>query len=96
MANPPPVLSGEALDDAVRTLDGWTVRDDALHKAYAFDDFVGAFGFMARCALLAERADHHPDWSNRYRKVDVALTTHASGGITQRDVELARAFDAQA
>jgi len=96
MGNVPPILSGPELDAALGDLDSWAVADGALRKRFDFDDFVGAFGFMARCALLAERADHHPDWSNSYKRVDVALVTHAAGGITSRDVALARAFDAQA
>ena len=96
MANVPPLLDAAELAAAVRDLDGWAVQDGALRKTFTFDDFVAAFGFMTRCALLAERADHHPDWANRYKRVDVALATHSAGGITRNDVALARAFDAQA
>lgn len=96
MGHAPPILEEAALDAAVRSLDGWTVADGALRKAFRFQDFVAAFGFMTRCALVAERAGHHPDWSNRYARVEVALTTHESGGITERDIALARAIDAQA
>ena len=59
-----------------------------------FADFVQAFGFMARVALLAERADHHPEWSNVYNRVDIFLTTHDAGGLSARDVSLAREIDA--
>ncbi|WP_454883820.1 4a-hydroxytetrahydrobiopterin dehydratase [Sphingomonas oryzagri] len=77
------------------TLEGWehdTARD-GIAKRFAFDDFVGAFGFMARVALLAEKADHHPEWSNVYNKVAILLTTHDAGGLSMRDVELARAIE---
>jgi 4a-hydroxytetrahydrobiopterin dehydratase len=77
------------------TLDGWN-RDparDAIAKRFTFDDFVGAFGFMTRVALLAEKADHHPEWSNVWNRVDILLTTHDADGLSMRDVELARAID---
>lgn len=86
-------LSAAALDDAVATLDGWSVRDGKLHKELAFADFVEAFGFMAAAALCAERRNHHPDWSNVYNRVTVDLSTHDVGGITMFDVELARDMD---
>jgi 4a-hydroxytetrahydrobiopterin dehydratase len=69
---------------------------DALTRSFRFDDFVAAFGFMTRVALLAEKADHHPEWSNVYNKVDILLTTHDCMGLSQRDVDLARAIDAVA
>ena len=67
---------------------------DALTRRFMFADFVQAFGFMARVALLAERADHHPEWSNVYNRVDILLTTHDAGGLSARDVSLAREIDA--
>ena len=67
---------------------------DALTRRFMFADFVEAFGFMARVALLAERADHHPEWSNVYNRVDILLTTHDAGGLSTRDVALAREIDA--
>ena len=67
---------------------------DALTRRFMFADFVQAFGFMARVALLAERADHHPEWSNVYNRVDIFLTTHDAGGLSARDVSLAREIDA--
>ncbi|MBV7255583.1 4a-hydroxytetrahydrobiopterin dehydratase [Pacificimonas sp. WHA3] len=77
-------------------LEGWDLARDgaAIRKVYEFDDFVGAFGFMARVALLAEKADHHPEWSNVYNKVDITLTTHDADGLSMRDVELAQKIDA--
>jgi 4a-hydroxytetrahydrobiopterin dehydratase len=72
---------------------GWTRNDDGIERQYKFADFTQAFGFMARVALLAEKADHHPEWSNVYNKVDIRLTTHDAGGISARDFALARAID---
>jgi 4a-hydroxytetrahydrobiopterin dehydratase len=86
-------LSEAALDDAVATLEGWSVQDGKLHKELVFADFVEAFGFMAAAALCAERRNHHPDWSNVYNRVRIDLNTHDVGGITMFDVELARDFD---
>ena len=81
---------------ALATLPGWTY-DEARHaivRAYRFADFVEAFGFMTRVALLAERANHHPEWSNVWNRVEIALTTHDAGGLTTRDIDLATAIDA--
>jgi len=88
------VLSREELDAAVASLQGWTVVDGKLHREFAFADFVEAFGFMASCALCAERRNHHPEWMNVYNRVRIDLSTHDVGGITAFDVELARDFDA--
>lgn len=66
---------------------------DAIARAFVFADFNAAFGFMARCALAAERLDHHPEWSNVYNRVEVVLTTHSAGGVTALDVALARFMD---
>jgi len=80
---------------ALAQLSGWTVTDgrDAIAKRFVFADFNAAFGFMARAALVAEKMDHHPEWSNVYRTVDVTLSTHDAGGLTRLDVELAQAMD---
>jgi 4a-hydroxytetrahydrobiopterin dehydratase len=67
---------------------------EALTKSFKFRDFSEAFGFMARAALVAEKLDHHPEWSNVYAKVDVTLTTHDAGGVTALDVQLAEAMNA--
>jgi 4a-hydroxytetrahydrobiopterin dehydratase len=78
-------------------LDGWThePRRDGIAKTYRFTDFPQAFAFMTRVALLAEKADHHPEWSNVYNRVDILLTTHDCGGLSERDIALARAIDGQ-
>jgi len=90
----------EKLDETQRaellpTLEGWTIdaARDGIARRFGFGDFVEAFGFMARVALLAEKADHHPEWSNVYNRVDILLTTHDAGGLSMRDIDLARAID---
>ena len=71
----------------------WTLSGGRLHREYQFKDFTRAFGFMASVALMAEKRDHHPDWSNSYNVVDVTLTSHDARGLTMRDIELARVVD---
>lgn len=77
---------------------GWRMAEprDAIVKTYVFADFVAAFGFMTRAALWAEKLDHHPEWSNVYKTVEVTLTTHDAGGLSMKDIELARRMDALA
>jgi 4a-hydroxytetrahydrobiopterin dehydratase len=89
------------LTDAERTaalaaLPGWTLRADglAIGRDFTFKDFSEAFGFMARVALYAEKADHHPEWSNVWNKVHVTLTTHDAGGLSARDLTMAEAIAA--
>ena len=72
---------------------GWDTTGDKLHRDFEFQDFVEAFGFMSRVALLAEKANHHPDWSNSWNKVSIDLTTHDAGGLTDNDRDLARAIN---
>ncbi|WP_420393790.1 4a-hydroxytetrahydrobiopterin dehydratase [Acuticoccus sp.] len=76
-------------------LTGWTLVEDgrAIQRSLRFADFGAAFAFMTRVALAAERMDHHPDWSNVYNRVTIRLTTHDAGGLTDRDVALARSID---
>ena len=84
-----------ALDELnASSVEPWRVEDNRLIKTFVFRDFVEAFGFMSRVALLAERANHHPDWCNVYKTVRIVLTTHEAGGLTQRDFDLARAIEA--
>jgi len=82
--------------DALTRLVGWTMVEgrDAIQKTYRFANFVEAFGFMTRVALLAEKADHHPEWFNVYNRVEVTLTTHDAKGLSKRDVALAIGMDA--
>ena len=82
------------VERALGTLPDWTVTDGKLARTFEFPDFIAAFAFMTRVALLAEKADHHPEWSNVYGRVHVALCTHSAGGaITARDIDLARAIE---
>ena len=83
------VLTNEQIDKALAALPGWACVDGKLHKDLRFRDFNEAFGFMARVALVAEKRDHHPDWSNSYNSVVMDIVNHAAGGVTQRCVELA-------
>jgi 4a-hydroxytetrahydrobiopterin dehydratase len=89
-------LTDQERDAALPTLTGWSVPAgrDAIAKSFKFKDFSEAFGFMARVALLAEAADHHPEWSNVYNRVEILLSTHDAGGLSAKDVDLARAIDA--
>lgn len=88
-------LTGEARKAALARLKGWSEVEgrDAISKKFVFADFNEAFGFMARVALAAEKLDHHPEWSNVYKTVDVTLSTHDAGGLTERDVKLAELMD---
>ena len=88
-------LSGEARKTALARLKGWNeVKDrDAISKKFVFADFNAAFGFMTRAALVAEKMDHHPEWFNVYKTVEVTLSTHDAGGVTDKDVTLAQAMD---
>jgi 4a-hydroxytetrahydrobiopterin dehydratase len=80
---------------ALAELSGWSELSgrDAIAKSFKFKTFNEAFGFMARVALEAEKMDHHPEWTNVYNKVDVVLSTHSAGGLTELDVKLARKMD---
>jgi 4a-hydroxytetrahydrobiopterin dehydratase len=88
------LLTDAEIEKALGELDGWEQRDGKLHKTFTFADFVEAWGFMARAALIAEAMNHHPEWFNVYRTVRVDLSTHDAGGITLMDVELARKMNA--
>ncbi|WP_224816880.1 4a-hydroxytetrahydrobiopterin dehydratase [Hasllibacter sp. MH4015] len=93
-------LSGAARDDALSKLAeaGWTQTDgrDAIEKRFTFKDFTQAFGWMTQVAIIAEKMDHHPEWSNVYKNVDVTLTTHDVDGLSELDVTLASRMDALA
>lgn len=88
-------LSGEARKAALGRLRGWSEVSgrDAISKKFVFADFSEAFGFMTRAALAAEKLDHHPEWFNVYKTVEVTLSTHDAGGVTERDIQLAGAMD---
>jgi len=88
-------LEGEARKAALAKIPGWTeVKGrDAIFRKFEFADFNEAFGFMTRVGLLAEKMDHHPEWFNVYKTVEVTLATHDAGGVTDNDVQMAQAMD---
>lgn len=88
-------LSDQQRTALLPTLGSWTLAEsgDAITRSFKFGNFIEAFGFMARAALVAERMDHHPEWANVYNRVDVRLTTHDADGLSMRDIDLARALD---
>jgi 4a-hydroxytetrahydrobiopterin dehydratase len=91
----PQKLTSEARKAALAKLSGWTeVKDrDAITRKFVFKDFNEAFGFMTRAALVAEKMDHHPEWFNVYKTVEVTLSTHDAGGVTELDVKLAETMN---
>ena len=90
------VLSESERADALAGLDGWTYDParNGIAKRFTFADFGAAFAFMTRVALAAEKADHHPEWANVWNRVDILLSTHDAGGVTDRDIALAGKIDA--
>lgn len=91
---PKPALLTEAERAALAAAcPAWTLDDAAMRRDFKFADFNAAWGFMSRVALLADKADHHPEWSNVYNRVSIALSTHEAGGLTARDADLAAAID---
>ena len=86
----PQKLDDSAIREALTALPGWSYAGGKLHRELRFRDFVEAFGFLSSVALVAERMDHHPEWSNVYARVAIDLVTHDAGGVTQLDLELAR------
>ncbi len=90
----PKLTDGERID-ALSELPGWSLHEhkDAIHRDFRFKTFSQAFAFMTRVAMLAEKMDHHPEWSNVYNRVHIVLTTHEADGLSARDIELAQAID---
>jgi 4a-hydroxytetrahydrobiopterin dehydratase len=88
-------LSGAEREEGLRGLDGWSYDETAgaIDRVFRFKDFSEAFAFMSRVALAAEKAGHHPDWSNSYNSVSIRLSTHDAGGLSSRDIALARVID---
>jgi len=88
-------LAGEARKQALAKLAGWREAEgrDAIAKKFVFKNFSEAFGFMTRAALVAEKLDHHPEWFNVYKTVEVTLSTHDAGGVTELDLKLAEAMN---
>jgi 4a-hydroxytetrahydrobiopterin dehydratase len=91
-------LQGEARAAALKSLVGWAEVEgrDAIGRSFKFKDFSQAWGFMTRVALAAEKLDHHPEWFNVYNRVDIALSTHDAGGLSDRDIALAKIIDQNA
>jgi 4a-hydroxytetrahydrobiopterin dehydratase len=89
------MLSDEERAEALKGLPEWRYDEGerAIRRDFRFADFAAAFAFMTRTAIAAEKADHHPDWSNSWNKVAVALSTHSAGGVTGKDIDLAKAMD---
>jgi 4a-hydroxytetrahydrobiopterin dehydratase len=86
-------LTDEEVHSALEELPGWSLHNQKLHREYKFADFAHAFGFMTTAAVLIEKMNHHPGWCNVYDRVTIDLTTHDAGGITARDVELAKLLE---
>ena len=78
------------IEEELKKLTGWSVKNDKLHKEFQFNNFNQAFGFMTRAAMEIEKMNHHPEWFNVYNRITIELTTHDAGGITKNDVNLAR------
>jgi 4a-hydroxytetrahydrobiopterin dehydratase len=88
-------LNTKEIEGLLQGLDGWSLIDDgiAIRRTFKLAGFAQAFGFMAECAIFADKIDHHPEWSNVYRTVEVRLTTHSAKGLTQLDFDLAAFMD---
>ena len=86
-------LPGSVIEGELEKLVGWELKQQKLYRQFVFENFIEAFGFMSRVALLAEAMNHHPEWSNVYNRVDIYLTTHDAGGISERDFILAEQID---
>ena len=82
-------LSADQIHAKLKSLSGWSLKDGKLYAEFVFEDFVEAFGFMSRVALVAERMNHHPEWFNVYNRLTVRLSTHDAGGVTERDIKMA-------
>ncbi len=89
-------LSQTEIDEELKSLQGWSVVNEKLHKEFQFDSFNQAFGFMTRAAMEIEKMNHHPEWFNVYNKITIELTTHDAGGITKNDVNLAKILNSLA
>ena len=90
----PARLSDDEVQQALANCPGWSLVDGKLQREFQFADFQEAFAFMTRVALIAEKRDHHPEWFNVYNRVEITLTTHDAGGLSLRDVKMARKIDA--
>jgi len=89
-------LSQTDIDEELKSLQGWSIKNEKLHKEFQFESFNQAFGFMTRAAMEIEKMNHHPEWFNVYNKITIELTTHDAGGITKNDVNLAKILNSLA
>ena len=89
-------MKSDEIEDRLREIASWTLEGGKLHRDFKFKNFIEAFGFMTASALVAEKMDHHPEWSNVYNRVAVDLTTHDAGGVTELDFELAASMNSLA
>ena len=87
------LIAQNQLDSFIEQNPSWTIDNKMLKKEFKFNNFIDAFGFMCKVALLSEKMDHHPNWQNTYNKVKIELTTHDKGGITTNDIKLAESID---
>ena len=87
------LIEKNQLDSFIEKNPSWIIDNKTIKKEFKFENFIEAFGFMSKVALLSEKIDHHPDWQNIYNKVKINLTTHDKGGITTNDIKLAEAID---
>jgi len=86
-------LNEEQIAIQLKSLNGWNYKGDAIEKKFAFKDFNEAFGFITRIALLAEKVNHHPEWTNVYNKLTIKLNTHDAGGVTKKDIDMANEIE---
>lgn len=86
-------LSQEEINDHLESLEGWTYSDNAIHTSFEFENFKEAFTLMTRIAFEAEAQQHHPEWSNVYNELEISLSTHDAGGVTEKDFKLAKTIE---
>ena len=86
-------LNAQEINERLENLDGWTFTDNALHTSFEFENFKEAFTLMTRIAFEAEAQEHHPDWTNVYNQLEISLSTHDAGGVTEKDFKLAKAIE---
>jgi len=86
-------LSKEEINDQLESLEGWTYSDNAIHTSFEFENFKEAFTLMTRIAFEAEAQQHHPEWSNVYNELEISLSTHDAGGVTEKDIKLAKTIE---
>ena len=87
-------LTEQEINDKLENLEGWDYTENALHTSFEFENFKEAFTLMTRIAFEAEAQQHHPDWSNVYNQLEIKLTTHDAGGVTEKDFKMANAIEA--